>query len=84
MFNNIIYFIVALLVFNISYPEKTPEGSLTFTVSMLFLSWALFAVYCFWGFRDFKRGVKTGGYSGGNIGALSAYYQRLVMKLSVL
>lgn len=84
MFNNIIYFIVALLIFNISYPEKAPEGSLFFTAAMLFLSWAVFAGYCFWGFRHFKRGVTKGGYAGGNIGALSAFYQRLVVRLSVL
>ena len=35
MFNNIIYFIVALLIFNINYPGDTPANSLPLTLIML-------------------------------------------------
>ncbi len=43
MFNNIIYFIVVLFILNIQYPESIPENSLLFSLTMLFLTWLIFA-----------------------------------------
>lgn len=81
MFNNIIYFIVVLLIFNINYPGNTPANSLPLTLIMLFLSWLVFAGYCRWGFgslqkRFHNRITDDGGVTG--------QYQRLTVRLSVL
>jgi Zn-dependent protease with chaperone function len=80
MFNNIIYFIVVLLIFNINYPEKTPAGSLPTTLITLFLTWLVFAGYCRWGFGALEKRLHgklkdDGGFAGN--------YQRLTFRLSV-
>ena len=53
MFNNIVYFIIVLLIFHIDidYPSDPPETSLSYTLGMAFLGWLAFAVYC-------RRGVQ--------------------------
>lgn len=84
MFNNIIYFIVVLLIFNINYPDTAPEDSLFFSLLMLFLTWLLFAVYCSRAFRDLKRRLDNRDSFGHNDGRLTAQYQRLMVRLSVL
>ena len=84
MFNNIIYFIVVLLIFNINYPDSAPEGSLLFFLTMLFLSWLIFAGYCVWGFRDLKKRADHGIYHKEDDGYLIGPYQRLIVRLSVL
>ena len=81
MFNNIIYFIVVLLIFNINYPGDTPANSLPLSMFMLFLSWLVFAGYCRWGFsslqKQFHKGLTDDSGSTGQ-------YQRMVVKFSVL
>ena len=51
MYNNIIYFIIVLLIFNIAYPDSSTENSLNYTLLMLFLSWVAFAGCCWGGFQ---------------------------------
>jgi Zn-dependent protease with chaperone function len=80
MFNNIIYFIVVLLIFNVSYPGSQPKGSLAQTLLMLFLSWLVFAVCCRWGFQSLMRRYRAGNAYGG----LAAVYQSLNLRLSLL
>ncbi len=80
MFNNIIYFIVVLLIFNVSYPGSRPEGSLAQTLLMLFLSWLVFALCCRWGVQGLMRRYRAGNAYGG----LAAAYQGLNLRLSVL
>ncbi|MBW1797134.1 MAG: M48 family metalloprotease [Deltaproteobacteria bacterium] len=81
MFNNIIYFIVVLLVFNINYPGNTPANSLPLTIIMLFLSWLVFAGYCRWGFGALQKRFHNGITDDGGV---TGQYQRLTVRLSVL
>ena len=85
MFNNIIYFIVALLIFNISVPEPVPDESRVLSLVMLPVSWAAFAAYCGLGFRKvlWRIRAEAGGAlrSGGHFTAL---YHALTVRLSVL
>ncbi|MCF8119850.1 MAG: M48 family metalloprotease [Deltaproteobacteria bacterium] len=82
MFNNIIYFVVVLLIFNISYAETPPDDSLFYSLLMLFLSWAAFAAYCRHAFRSLLQ--KAHGGRLRDPGQLSGQYQRLNVRLSVL
>ncbi|RLF53811.1 MAG: hypothetical protein DRN37_11125 [Thermoplasmata archaeon] len=81
MFNHIIYFIVVLLVFSVSYPGKGPENSLFLTTGMIVFSWAGFALYCNRVFERIRRDSREGG---GNDGRLTARYHRAHGALSVL
>jgi len=81
MFNNIIYFIVVLVIFSANYPDKTSKDTFLYFLSMLFITWAMFAAYCRWGFQDilkqlFNREV--------NHEHLSARHHRLIVRLSIL
>lgn len=81
MFANIIYFIIVLFIFNISYPEKPPEDSLSYTLAMLILSWLIFAAYCRMVFerllaRALNRKIESRG--------LTREYQSLIVRLSIL
>ena len=80
MFNNIIYFIVVLLIFNVSYPGSRPESPLIQTLIMLFLSWLAFAGCCRWGFQGLMKRYQAGTAEGG----LAAAHQNLNLRLSVL
>jgi Zn-dependent protease with chaperone function len=51
MFNNVIYFIIVLLILSISQQRGAPEDSLFYTGSMLVITWVIFAAYCRWGFQ---------------------------------
>ena len=81
MFNNIIYFIVVLLIFNINYPDSVPESSLLFSIIMLALSWMVFGGYCG---KVFQTLVKRLDQGEGDDGHMATQYQRLVFRLSVL
>ena len=81
MFNNIICFIVVLLIFNIPSPEGIPESPLFFSLTMLFLTWLVFAGYCRWGFRGLGRRLSQGTTDDGS---LAAQYHRLIFRLSIL
>ncbi|MCP4666909.1 MAG: M48 family metalloprotease [Deltaproteobacteria bacterium] len=81
MFNNIIYFIVVLLIFNINYPEKAPESSLVFSIIMLALGWLVFGGYCG---KVFQALLKRLDQGEGSDGRMTSQYQRLVLRLSVL
>jgi Zn-dependent protease with chaperone function len=83
MFNNIIYFIIVLLIFyiDIDYPTHPPETSLSYTVGMVFLGWLGFLAYCRWGFQHLLGGVKEDEMRDGH---LAAEYQGLIFRASVL
>jgi len=55
MFNNVLYFIIVLLILSISQQRGAPEDSLWYTVIMLVITWGIFAAYCRWGFQRFLR-----------------------------
>ena len=80
MFNNIIYFILVLFIFNISYPGNVPENSFIYSLLMLFLCWLVFAGYCRWSFGRLM--ARFEGDRFGN-GRLSGEYQSLVLWLSI-
>ena len=80
MFNNIIYFIVVLLIFIVSFPGTTPENPLSRTLIMLFLTWLVFAGCCRWGFKGLLRRYQAGVGRGSLAGA----YQQLNLRLSIL
>lgn len=79
MFNNIIYFIIVLLVFNISFPENSQDRSLSYSLGMLFLCWLVFSCYCRVGFGRLLRRNKEGGN-----GRLTSEYHGMVLRLSIL
>jgi len=84
MFNNIIYFIVVLLIFNINYPDSAPEGSFFFFLTMIFLTWLIFTGYCVWAFRVLKKRTDQEPGFQEDDGYLIGPYQRLIVRLSVL
>jgi Zn-dependent protease with chaperone function len=81
MFNNIIYFIVVLLIFNVSYADSLPEDSILGTLASLVLSWLVFAIYSASRFRDLLQRVREADRLDG---AMTERYQRLNVRLSVL
>ncbi len=81
MFNNIVYFIIVLLIFTINHPDKVQKDSFPFFLFMLFLTWLIFAAYCRWGFGDIQKRFdnRVVGHA-----LLSAQYHQLIARLSVL
>ncbi|MDP6179479.1 MAG: M48 family metallopeptidase, partial [Desulfatiglandales bacterium] len=81
MFNNIIHFIIVLLIHNLSFPGDGLETSLSYALMMLFLSWLVYAGICRWSFQrllDRAKGARADN------GPLAKEYQRLVLRLSIL
>ena len=83
MFNNIVYFIIILLIFHIDidYPSDPPETSLSYTLGMVFLGWLAFVAYCRWGVQRLLGRVRE---DGKNDGRLTGEYQGLVFRTSIL
>ncbi|MBN1831152.1 MAG: M48 family metalloprotease [Deltaproteobacteria bacterium] len=83
MFNNIVYFIIVLLIFHIDieYPSGPPETSLSYTLGMVFFAWLAFAAYCRLGVHRLLERVRK---NDGNDGRLTGEYQRLVFRTSIL
>ena len=81
MFNNIIYFIVVLLIFNVSYADSPPEDLILGTLAPLVLSWLIFALYTARMFRGLLQRVREAGRVDG---AMTDRYQRLNVRLSVV
>jgi Zn-dependent protease with chaperone function len=81
MFNHIIYFIVVLLIFSVSYSGKAPETPLPLTLVAIGLGWAGFALYCRKVFEGISNQFRQKGLGEGRIIAL---YQQAQVKLSVL
>ena len=55
MFNNVLYFIIVLLILSISQQRGLPEDPLAYTLIMLVVTWGIFAAYCRWGFSRLLR-----------------------------
>jgi Zn-dependent protease with chaperone function len=79
MFNNIIYFLIVLLVFEISYPENSGKSTFALDLAMLLACWAVLALYCRNGFKRILLIIEGGRGSG-----VAARYHALVFRLSVL
>ncbi len=79
MFNNIIYFIIVLLVFELGQSDSKNPGSLLYCVSMVLVLWIFLAIYARAGF---KRLVSL--YENASVSGYAARYNRLVLKLSII
>ena len=58
MFNNVIYFIIVLLIFSISSAELGPPFSLPIFLAALVLCWLLFAIGCYLMFRGLLHAIE--------------------------
>ena len=81
MFNNIIYFIIVLLIFNIAYPDSSTEKSLDYTILMLLLTWVIFAGCCRSGFQRILIRFKENTEEDSR---LTGKYQGMALRLSIL
>jgi len=79
MFNNIIYFIVVLLVFELGQNDGEQSRSLLYSLSMMFLLWFILALYCRAGFKRLTRLYHDGRGTG-----YAAIYNRFILRLSVI
>jgi Zn-dependent protease with chaperone function len=81
MFNNIIYFIIVLVIFNVSDARIKPEEPLAYTLLMLLATWLIFAAYCRWIFYRLADRFRENEAYGA---ALTRDYHRLVLRASIL
>jgi Zn-dependent protease with chaperone function len=81
MFNNVIYFIIVLLLYNISFPGSKPEEPLSFSIALFFLFWLVFALYCRF---SFQRLVVRSTRDEDEERSLADLYQGLAFRLSIL
>jgi Zn-dependent protease with chaperone function len=81
MFNNVLYFIIVLLILSISQQRGAPEDALWYTLSMLVITWAIFAGYCRWGFQRLVRLLRA---QGKETFFPAESYHSLIFRLSVL
>ena len=81
MFNNIIYFIIVLLLLNIHNPGYNPENVLGYDLLWLSLGWLIFASVCWFRFHRLRALLEG---DGDGVGRFSRVYQNLVLQLSVL
>ncbi|MBW1998491.1 MAG: M48 family metalloprotease [Deltaproteobacteria bacterium] len=82
MFNNVIYFIIVLLIYNINIPVTKPDDTVTYAVLMFLSTWVLFALYCRWLFQRLLRS-RAGQEQREEFG-FSRMYQSHVLKLSII
>ncbi len=80
MFNNVLYFIIVLLIFNVSSQESKPEASPGYAVSIILFSFMALAVYSRWGFHRLLEGRRR---RGGGDGQSAGEYHGLVLRLSI-
>lgn len=81
MYNHVIYFIIVLLLYNITYPGGRPEESWLFSLACFLLSWGLFAAYCHFSFGRLMARATQGEDDERSLAGL---YQGLVLRLSIL
>ena len=79
MFNNIIYFIIVLLIFNLGPSAGEQTGSLLYSISMILILWFSLAVSARLGFNRLVRRYEKGLGSG-----YANIYNRLLLRLSVI
>jgi Zn-dependent protease with chaperone function len=80
MFNNIIYFIIVLLIFNVSYQTAPPDDSLAYTLVLLSATWVIFAAFCRISFQRLVYRVRRDEKAE----SAPADYHRLVLKFTIL
>ncbi len=84
MFSNIIYFIIALLVFELNFPDTGGEKSFLLFLSILVISWAGLAFSCRLSFSSLW--TDASGVDGPSRGAsnLADRYHRLIGRKKIL
>lgn len=80
MFNNIIYFIIVLLIFNTAYTADTSDNSFLVTLLTLSGTWLIFAAYCRRQYQTLLRHLRRGT---ADESFLSGWYHRLTTRLSI-
>jgi len=81
MFNNVIYFIIVLLILSISQQRGAPEDSLWYTASMVVITGVIFAGYCRW---EFQRLLHHLAETERETASPAEQYHSLVFRLSVV
>jgi len=81
MFNNIIYFLIVILVYNFSFPGNTREEPFVINLFMIVATWAAFAYYCRF---SFKRLIAQLAHLQFQQEIPAAPYHNLVFRFSVL
>ena len=80
MFNNIIYFIVVLLIFSVGSAELTPPFSFPLFLASLIICWVLFSLGCYFRFRSLHRVIKE---RPGGDGYLTRLYHSYVTRFCI-
>jgi len=82
MFDNIIYFLIVLLIFNVGPSELTPESSFFLSLATFFAVWIGFGVHCRLAFRR----LTASGEARTPLGEarMSGLYHRLMARCSIL
>lgn len=81
MFNNIIYFLVVILVYNFSFPGNVKGEPFGISLFLIVFTWVIFAFYCRFGFRRLLGQLKSYQWPQEIPGAA---YHNLVFRLSIL
>ena len=84
MFNNVIYIIIALVLFSVNYPGKVLFESPVTAIASLFFLWCAFALFCKYRFSKILRLHTNNSPHFMDIDNLSSSYQSLVTRLSIL
>jgi Zn-dependent protease with chaperone function len=82
MFNNIIYFLIVLLIFNVGPSELTPESSFSFSLATFFVVWMGFGVHCRLAFG--RLSASGSRWTPLGEARLSGLYHRLMTRCSIL
>ena len=80
MFNNIIYVIIVVVIFQLNYPGEGLFDSPLTSIFILFLLWLNFTIYCKYRFSRLL-GLYRDSFVTAGQGRASLDYQSLVMKL---
>jgi len=83
MFNNIIYVIIVVVIFQLNYPGEGLFDSPLTSIFILFLLWLNFTIYCKYRFSRLL-GLYRDSFAAAGQGRASLDYQSLAMKLSIL
>jgi len=83
MFNNIIYIIIVVVIFQLNYPGEGLFRSPVTSTLILFLLWLSFTIYCKYRFSRLL-GLYRDSFATAGQDQASLAYQSAVMKLSIL
>ena len=83
MFNNIIYVIIVVVIFQLNYPGEGFFDSPLTCIFILFLLWLNFTIYCKYRFSRLLV-LHRDSFASAGQGRASLAYQSAVMKLSIL